>query len=451
MVLGWGRRSSTTGHRAAAAKKQSSPDNLDVDQLVIPKHFLCPISYDLMKDPVTLSSGITYDRQSIDTWLEAGNFKCPVTNQVLRNFDTIPNHTLRTMIQEWSSQNQRYGIQRVPTPKIPIMAVQVSEILFSVTASARRVDQNGCLECVQMIKKWASEGDRNKRCIVENGAASVLASAFDAFANDGIKRNAGVCEEILTAFSWMMLPSLDEETQKYLGSHASLDCLVWFLKGDRDVLVKQNSILALKELLSNCNDQNKHAVEALAEIEGVNEILFGFIKGKNSMRITKASLTVVFYLVSFSDKFRSAFLEMGLVSLLLETILDSEKGITERALYVLDSLCDCKEGREQAYANALTIPVLVKKILRVSEIATECSISAVWKLCKNATRQEERVLVDVLQVGAFQKLLLVLQVRCAGEYDTKDKATELLKMLNPYRAGLECIESVDFKSLGRSF
>ncbi|KAL6175715.1 hypothetical protein ACLB2K_052354 [Fragaria x ananassa] len=113
-------------------------------QLVIPKHFLCPISLDLMKDPVTLSSGITYDRQSIDTWLEAGNFKCPVTNQVLRNFDMIPNHTLRTMIQEWSSQNQRFGIHRVPTPRVPIMAVEVSEILYSITASARRVDQNGC-------------------------------------------------------------------------------------------------------------------------------------------------------------------------------------------------------------------------------------------------------------------------------------------------------------------
>ncbi|KAL6178272.1 hypothetical protein ACLB2K_049791 [Fragaria x ananassa] len=451
MVLGWRRRSSTTSHRAAAAKKQPSPGNLDMDQLVIPKHFLCPISLDLMKDPVTLSSGITYDRQSIDTWLEAGNFKCPVTNQVLRNFDMIPNHTLRTMIQEWSSQNQRFGIHRVPTPRVPIMAVEVSEILYSITASARRVDQNGCLESVQRIKKWAGEGDRNKRCIVENGAASVLASAFDAFASDGIKKNGRLCEEILSALSWTLFPSLDEETQKYLGSHASLDCLVWFLKGEKDLLAKQNSILVLKELLSSCNDQNKRAVEALAEIEGISKVLFDFIKGKVSMTITKASVTVVFYLVSFSEKFRSTFLEMGVVSLLIETILDSENGITERALYVLDCLCDCKEGREQAYANALTIPVLVKKILRVSEMATEYSISAVWKLCKNATRQEERVLVEALQVGAFQKLLLVLQVRCAGEYGTKDKTTELLKLLNPYRAGLECIESVDFKSIRRSF
>ncbi|PQQ15444.1 U-box domain-containing protein 21-like [Prunus yedoensis var. nudiflora] len=420
MVLGWRRRS--TGH--GATKKQ--PRDLDMEAL-IPNHFLCPISLDLMKDPVTLSSGITYDRQSIDTWLEAGNFTCPVTNQVLRNFDQIPNHSLRRMIQDWCTQNKHYGIERVPTPRIPVLPME-----------------------------WGAESERNKRCILENGTASVLAAAFDSFATDCIKRNATVCEEILSALSWM-LPAFDEEAHKYLGSQASLHGMVWFLKMSDDLSVKQNAILALKELLA-CHDRNKH-VDALAEIGGVNEVLFDFIREKISPTITKASLRVVFYLISSSsssssskssEKIKSAFLEMGLVSILLEILVDSERGMCERALGVLDSLCDFQEGREKAYANALTIPVLVKKIFRVSEMATEYSISAIWKLCKCASRQEERVLVEALQVGTFQKLLLVLQVRC-GDENTKEKTTELLKLLNPYRDGLECIESVDFKNIRRSF
>ncbi|KAL6281730.1 hypothetical protein ACE6H2_018611 [Prunus campanulata] len=449
MVLGWRRRRTDHG----ATKKQ--PQDLDMEAL-IPNHFLCPISLDLMKDPVTLSSGITYDRQSIDTWLEAGNFTCPVTNQVLRNFDQIPNHSLRRMIQDWCTQNKHYGIERVPTPRIPVLPIEVSEILFSIGASARRLDQHGCLDCVHKIKKWGAESERNKRCILENGTASVLAAAFDSFATDCIKRNATVCEEILSALSWMLL-AFDEEAHKYLGSQASLHGMVWFLKTSDDLSVKQNAILALKELLA-CHDRNKH-VDALAEIGGVNEVLFDFIREKISPTITKASLRVVFYLISSSsssssskssEKIKSAFLEMGLVSILLEILVDSEGGICERALGVLDSLCDFQEGREKAYANALTIPVLVKKILRVSEMATEYSISAIWKLCKCASRQEERVLVEALQVGTFQKLLLVLQVRC-GDENTKEKTTELLKLLNPYRAGLECIESVDFKNIRRSF
>ncbi|GMJ03616.1 hypothetical protein like AT3G02840 [Hibiscus trionum] len=89
------------------------------------------------------------------------------------------------------------------------------------------------------------------------------------------------------------------------------------------------------------------------------------------------------------------------------------------------------------------MPVLVKKILRISELATEYSVSAIWKLSK----YEERVLMEALQVGAFQKLLLLIQVGCSDE--TKEKATELLKLLNPYRPGLECIDSLDFKDIKR--
>jgi hypothetical protein len=73
---------------------------------------------------------------------------------------------------------------------------------------------------------------------------------------------------------------------------------------------------------------------------------------------------------------------------------ESEKNICERALSVFDGLCSCKEGREEAQSNALTVPVLVKKILRVSELATVFSISAILKLCKYGRRDEGRVLVE---------------------------------------------------------
>ena len=33
---------------------------------------LCPLSHELMRDPVTLSSGITYDREAITAWFAGG-------------------------------------------------------------------------------------------------------------------------------------------------------------------------------------------------------------------------------------------------------------------------------------------------------------------------------------------------------------------------------------------
>ncbi|KAJ7975287.1 RING-type E3 ubiquitin transferase [Quillaja saponaria] len=369
MVLGWRSR-----------KHSQRPGGKPELEVVIPNHFRCPISLDLMKDPVTLSTGITYDRESIETWFEAGNYTCPVTNQIVRNFDQIPNHSLRTMMQDWCVQNRQFGIERIPTPRIPITPMEVSEVLTYVQASAKRVDQYGCLELVQKIERWGAESERNKRCIVENGAAGVLASAFDVFANVSIERNASVLEEILSALNWMF--PFQMEAQNFLGSQASLRCLVWFLK-HQDLSGKKKSIVALKELLS-CGDQ-KH-VEALADIEGLGELLLGFIKKQISPTITKDSLSVVLYLISSSsssnEKMKLVFIEMGIVSSLLEILLDSERSVCEKALGVFDTLCGCEEGREKAYNNDLTIPVLVKKILRVSESATSISISAIWKLCQ---------------------------------------------------------------------
>ena len=100
------------------------------------------------------------------------------------------------------------------------------------------------------------------------------------------------------------------------------------------------------------------------------------------------------------------------------------------------------------------MPVLVKKMFRVSDMATEFVVSALWKLCKNYKEEEEEgerrggCLVEALQVGAFQKLLLLLQVGCGGS--TKEKATDLLKLLNGYTSRAECIDTMDFRGLKRS-
>ncbi|OMO91125.1 hypothetical protein CCACVL1_07211 [Corchorus capsularis] len=439
-MFSWRRKGTSRGKKQKKQKQKQK-------EVEIPRHYLCPITLDLMKDPVTLSSGITYDRESIEIWLEEGNFTCPVTNQVLRSLDQIPNHSLRKMIQDWCVANRNSGVERIPTPRIPITSPEVCEILFSIMDSKRRLDQCGCLDSVQRIKKWGMESERNRRCIIANDTSAVLAAAFDAFASecDSFHRNSNVLEEILSVLNWMF--PLDKDSQLHLGSYSSLRCMVWFLNC-KDLSVKQNSIVALKELLS-CDHQ---LGEKLAAIDGFNQTLFNFIKDPICPSITKASLMVIFHIISSSssnERIKSDFVEMGLVSLLLETIVQSEKSLCEKALGVIDKLCDSKQGRQVAYDNALAMPILVKKILRVSELATDYSVSTIWKLSKVENKYEERVLIEALQVGAFQKLLLLIQLGCGDE--TKEKATELLKLLNPYRAGLECIDSVDFKSLKRSF
>ncbi|CAI0426366.1 unnamed protein product [Linum tenue] len=66
-----------------------------------PEEFKCPLSKELMRDPVILCTGQTYDRPFINKWLETGNRTCPLTQQVLSHTNLTPNHLIREMISHW--------------------------------------------------------------------------------------------------------------------------------------------------------------------------------------------------------------------------------------------------------------------------------------------------------------------------------------------------------------
>ncbi|CAK7338931.1 unnamed protein product [Dovyalis caffra] len=419
------------------SRRKSKKDKIPIQEInsemeiMIPRHFCCPISLDLMKDPVTLSTGITYDRESIEKWIEKGNLTCPVTNQALASFDQIPNHSLRKMIQDWGVENRSYGVERIPTPRVPVSPYEVLEICKRIVVATQRGEQKKCQELVRKIKNWVKESERNKRCIVECGAGCALSACFESFASVSMEKDEHLLGEILSVLVWMI--PLGEEGQSRLGSVKSLNCLVWFLKSG-DLSARQNAASVLTNLLAS--DQ-KHA-NALMEIEGVFEALVELIKEPICPTATKASLMAIFYMTSpssLNEKMTSTFVEMGLVSLIIETLVDGDKSICEKALGVLDHICDCKEGREKAYENALIVAVLIKKILRVSDFASELSVSILWKLCKNYGERSEDgddgeggVVLEALQVDAFQKLLVLLQVGC--DASTKEKLKEILKLLN---------------------
>ena len=47
-----------------------------------PKDFCCPITMEIMKDPVIAADGHTYDRNAIQRSIDSGNMNSPMTNQV---------------------------------------------------------------------------------------------------------------------------------------------------------------------------------------------------------------------------------------------------------------------------------------------------------------------------------------------------------------------------------
>lgn len=440
MISSWRRR--RAARRAAKELHGAEGGKIEV---TIPNRFLCPISLDLMKNPVTLTTGITYDRENIEKWIENGNVTCPITNQVLTSLESIPNHTIRKMIQDWCVENRSFGIERIPTPRIPVSSMEVSEILSEVLIACEKEDQVKCRDSVMKIKASAKESERNRRCIAGNGTGNVLSAAFESFSKTSFEENVSVLEEALSAL--MLVFPLDGKAVSNLGSSSSLHCLVRFLESG-DLSRRRNAVLVLKEIISS--EQGK--VNVFLEIEGAMEAVFKLIQEPISPTLTKASLIVIHRMVTSSsanEKIVSKFVDVGLVSLLLELLVDAQRSLCEKALCVLDGIFSFENGREEGCNHALTVPVIVKKILRVSDMATEVSVSILWKLCKNEKREEKLFVAETLKVGAFQKLLLLLQLGCGEK--TKGKVTELLKLLNLHRDRLECIDSMDFKDLRRTF
>ncbi|KAD7478491.1 hypothetical protein R6Q59_007928 [Mikania micrantha] len=424
-----------------AGKKLLSKQSSKIE-LTIPTHFRCPISLDLMKDPVTLSTGITYDRESIEKWIRDGNQTCPVTNQVLTNFEQIPNHMIRRMIQDWCVENRAHGVERIPTPRTPITAYDIMEICSKMLASASKGDEKMCLNLVEKVNVWAKESEQNKSLIKDNGLGYVLAASFEAFAGQSFEKHQDLLKEIMLLLTWMF--PLGVEGRSKLGSTQSLSCMIKLLSVD-DLLLKRSCVLTLKELLST--DQT--LVRALIDIDDLPEALINLINTSDSHSAKKSSFSVMYHILSTQigrKTFSSRFLDLGVVELSLEALVEADKGLSESALGVLDRISDSKEGRKRVQNHALTVPLLVKKILRVSSLATEYCVSMLWKLSNNG---DGGPLVEALHVGAFQKLLLMLQVNC-GE-DTKVKATEMLKLMNQYKNKLECFDSGHYKYLRKSY
>lgn len=68
-----------------------------------PDEFLCPITRELMKDPVIAADGYSYERESIESWIGGKNKTSPMTNLPLPTTLLTPNRSLNMAIARWKS------------------------------------------------------------------------------------------------------------------------------------------------------------------------------------------------------------------------------------------------------------------------------------------------------------------------------------------------------------
>ncbi|KAI1898268.1 hypothetical protein AGOR_G00070580 [Albula goreensis] len=69
----------------------------------VPDEFLCPITREVMKDPVIAADGYSYEREAIESWINSKNRSSPMTNLPLQTTVVTPNRTLKMAIGRWKS------------------------------------------------------------------------------------------------------------------------------------------------------------------------------------------------------------------------------------------------------------------------------------------------------------------------------------------------------------
>ena len=70
----------------------------------VPDDFICPITAEIMTDPVSTSDGFTYERAAITEWLRTKDTS-PKTGATLESKALIPNHMARSMIRAFKEES----------------------------------------------------------------------------------------------------------------------------------------------------------------------------------------------------------------------------------------------------------------------------------------------------------------------------------------------------------
>ncbi|KAL6484625.1 hypothetical protein MHYP_G00066700 [Metynnis hypsauchen] len=69
----------------------------------VPDEFLCPITREVMKEPVMAADGYSYEREAIKSWINTSNHSSPMTNLPLHSTILTPNRTLKMAIDRWKA------------------------------------------------------------------------------------------------------------------------------------------------------------------------------------------------------------------------------------------------------------------------------------------------------------------------------------------------------------
>ncbi|KAE8647205.1 U-box domain-containing protein 44 [Cucumis sativus] len=214
--------------------------------------FLCPLTKQVMRDPVTIESGQTFERAAIEMWFNECKESrrrpiCPMTLKELRSTELNPSIALRNTIEEWTARNE---------------AVQLDMARKSLNLSSPENETLGSLKYVQHVcQKGLS------RHIARN--AGLIPMIVSLLKSTSRKVQFRALETL------RIVAQEDSECKEMLAEGDTLHTVVKFLRHERSK-EKEEAVALLYEL-----SKSEALCEEIGSVNGAILILVGMSSSKS--------------------------------------------------------------------------------------------------------------------------------------------------------------------------
>lgn len=366
-----------------------------------PAAFRCPISLEVMRSPVSLPTGATYDRASIQRWLDSGHRTCPATRLPLASTDLVPNLLLRRLIH-------LHAATLPPSPSPEEVLSQLAAADGEPAAAEKAVRS--------LAAKIAPE--KGKRASVASAVSADLDSAVPAllsFAKGGAGADARVdAVRVLATVAPELVPYLTGDGTE-----------------NRDRVSMAVEALAAVLSAEGIAEEAREGLVLALVAEDLGRVVTTLLgAGANGAAVLEAMLTSA--RVDADAKTAIADrpeLFPDLVRILRDAA--SQAAIrcmvaAESALRLLAEAARCGDGKAAIGADAAEVAAAVMgRMIRVGPAGREAAVVALW-LCCCAGGGDRRMREAVASAPeAVGKLLVVMQGDCAPT--TSRMAGELLR------------------------
>ncbi|KAL4367247.1 hypothetical protein GQ457_05G034270 [Hibiscus cannabinus] len=317
-------------------------------QTQLPDDFKCPISLEVMSDPVILSSGHTFDRASIQRWLDSGHRTCPITKLPLPEHPClIPNHALRSLISNYT----------LVTPSKPQPCSHPQTLVSALTSPSSAIGTK--LDSLTHLARLTKRDSSARRKLTESGAVPAVLKFIDS--EDPVLQEK--------ALPLLLNLSLDDDNKVGLVAEGVINRVVKILSvGSPDCRAIAATVitsLAVVEVNKATIGEYPDAIRALVGL---------LVAGKG--REKKEAATALYAICSYADNRRRA-IECGAVPILIGL---SESGL-ERAMEVLGLLVKCKEGREEMMKVNGCVKVVAEVLRKGSSRGVQYGLFTLNCLC----------------------------------------------------------------------